>query len=186
MTDIDVMMDLETLGKVPGSKILSIGAVVFSARGLGPEFYIEINRDYQSTLTEDPDTLAWWAKQAPEVRDRLLAPSPSKPYLSSALFDYNEWLESLARQSLEGPGNLLMWGNGAAFDNALMNVAIARSSGPKIPAWSYRNDRCYRTLKSLRPDIPFVPFGTHHNALDDAKGQALHAVELMKALGVWV
>ena len=36
---IHVMCDLETLGRRPGCKLLSIGAVVFGPKGLGAEFY---------------------------------------------------------------------------------------------------------------------------------------------------
>ena len=44
------MTDLETLGKAPGCKILSIGAVMFNESGVGRPFYAAINRDVQGSL----------------------------------------------------------------------------------------------------------------------------------------
>ena len=44
--------------------------------------------------------------------------------------------------------------------------------------WKYYNDRCYRTVKNLRPDVPMIRGGTHHNALDDAKSQATHLMAI--------
>ena len=40
----------------------------------------------------------------------------------------------------------------------------------------------YRTLKNLLPYIEMERVGEHHNALDDAKSQALHAIKLLKEL----
>lgn len=48
--------------------------------------------------------------------------------------------------------------------------------------WSHRDDRCYRTLKNLRPDVAFEPYDTHHNALDDAFAQATHAERILGAM----
>lgn len=184
--NINVMCDLETLGKAPGCKILSVGAVVFSVNGLGQEFYMEATRDFQGTLSEDPDTLAWWATQDPEVRDRLFGHDARRPYLSSVLFDLNEWLTNLVTNSEGGVAEIAMWGNGAVFDNAILRAAYKAVSGPKEPAWPWFNDFCYRTLKNLRPDVKRERTLPKHHALWDAKHQALHAIELMKALGVWV
>jgi len=183
---IHVMCDLETLGKAPGCKIVSIGAVEFSSAGLGHEFYMEVTRDFQGTLNEDPSTLEWWAAQPSEVRDRLFEHDARRPFLSSALFDFNEWLVSLSTQSQGGPAEIALWGNGATFDNSILRYAYTAVGGPKEPAWPWFNDFCYRTLKNLRLDVQLERTSPKHHALCDAKYQALHAIELMKAIGVWV
>ena len=51
------------------------------------------------------------------------------------------------------------------------------------PAWPYRNNRCYRTLKGLLPAIELERSGTHHNALDDAITQARHLQKIVRTLG---
>lgn len=65
-----------------------------------------------------------------------------------------------------------MWGNGAAFDNAILANAY-RAAGIKQP-WELWNDRCYRTICAYYPGCPRNQPGTPHNALDDARSQAEH------------
>jgi len=48
--------------------------------------------------------------------------------------------------------------------------------------WYFWNDRCYRTMKSLYPQIPMERDGVHHNALDDAISQARHLMAILKCM----
>lgn len=172
------MIDLETLGKRPGCKILSIGAVEFSANGLGDRFYTSVTTEDQLGLDEDPETLAWWNRQSPEARRVLTEP---KTAFVDGLEQFAGWVKRLG-----GPRSVYPWGNGADFDNAILHVAFD-VSGVKCP-WEFWNSRCYRTLKNL-PGAPKFQkdkrAGVHHNALDDAVTQAQHAVEVFNALGLW-
>jgi exodeoxyribonuclease VIII len=79
------------------------------------------------------------------------------------------------------PKNVLVWGNGASFDNAIL-AQCYRAVGMDFP-WKFWNDRCYRTLKNLVLDVPFERTGTHHNALDDARSQAIHASAILRRMG---
>ena len=67
----------------------------------------------------------------------------------------------------------IMWGNSARFDLGILEYAYDSCLIP-VP-WDHRNERCYRTLKALHPEIKIMRSGTHHNALDDATSQAHHA-----------
>lgn len=180
---IHVMVDLETLGRRAGCKVLSIGAVVFGPKGLGAEFYMEVQRDHQPNLHEDQDTVDWWAKQSPEARERLFS-NVGKVPLKHALEAFNDWLEKLTDRDAKGNLNACVWGNGADFDNAILNVAYAEVC-VEAPAWPFWNNRCYRTLKGMKPSVKLVRTGVYHNALDDAKSQAEHAVRLMTELQAW-
>lgn len=175
-----VMLDLETLGTLPGSVILSLGAVTFGPQGLGKEFYAVINRDTcrNAGLVEDPDTLAWWAAQSEEARAVLSLASNLKTSLSLArvLNDFGNFLRALGDQK-----TVMLWGNGVRMDNVLLAAAY-RKVGDYDP-WHYSNDRCYRTLKALEPGCKLVRTGTFHNALDDAKTQAEHAIRLVNRMG---
>lgn len=178
------MVDLETAGKRPGCKILSIGAVVFGPAGMGAEFYVEVNRSEQGALHEDPSTLEWWAKQEAAARDRLFSDGEHKLSLPAALIAFNEFI---ARNSaVDAKGGLMadMWGNGSDFDNVILMAAYDATGIEQ--GWPYWGSRCYRTLKGLKPAVKLVRQGVHHNALDDAKTQAEHAVRLHKELGLWV
>jgi exodeoxyribonuclease VIII len=179
----NVMVDLETLGTKPGSVILSIGAVFFSEEGLGEEFYCIVNHadSVAAGLTEDASTLKWWQSQKPEAQ-KVLSDAKNeviaKP-LREALVLFSKWLYGEA-----GKKHLKVWGNGSDFDNVLLSSAFA-VVGMATP-WLFWNSRCFRTLKNLPGAELLAPkrVGTHHNALDDAKTQALHAVEIMQRVNI--
>jgi hypothetical protein len=46
--------------------------------------------------------------------------------------------------------------------------------------WKYWRNRCYRTLKNLHPEVPIERTGIYHRALDDARSQAVHAMQLLR------
>lgn len=173
----DISIDLETLGRRPGCKILSIGAVVFTREGLGKEFYLPLTTHDQEGLHEDPETVRWWQRQTPEARK--VFDDPAKKHFVAGLCEFDAWVREQGFKR-----SILIWGNGADFDNAILQVAFD-VAGVALP-WEYWNNRCYRTLKNL-PGAPKLAKreGTYHNALDDAKTQALHAIEIRNTLSLW-
>lgn len=173
----DIMVDLETLGKRAGCSILSIGAVAFDRSGrsgLGPEMYAVVNRMScaEHGLFEDSDTVAWWERQSAEAKTVLGHAEEGGLILVEALGQFTEFLRMFDLKKVR------VWGNGSDFDNAILTACYA-AVDQDIP-WEFWNNRCYRTLKSLRPDIKLQRQGTYHNALDDAKSQALHAIQLLR------
>lgn len=174
----DGMTDLETLGTVPGCAILSIGAVRFDYKTgkLGDEFYIVVDRQScaDAGLHEDPGTLAWWAKQSEAARRVLRYASDEEEGatpLADALEQFNAWIKKV-------PGTRI-WGNGADFDNPILACAY-KAVGMK-QGWAPFNGRCYRTVKNMYPQTAMGKrIGTYHNALDDAKNQALHLMEIVE------
>lgn len=173
----DVMVDLETLGSVPGCSILSIGAVGFGPGRVGSDtFEVVVTRESCAAagLHEDRETIAWWDRQSPAAREvlRQAASDQTSEPLLSALTQFSSWLGQFG-------ANVRVWGNGADFDNAILAAAY-RAVGMK-PYWRFWNGRCYRTLKGLRPDIKLDRSGTSHRALDDALSQAEHASRLLLA-----
>lgn len=176
----DIMLDLETLGVAAGCKILSIGAVYFdiSTGELGEEFYVIVNRADQDEydLKEEGGTLAWWLRQSAEARVVV----QEEPHTDAV-----DLIESLARFGhfvrQEGGGKRV-WGNGADFDNPILS-RVYEATGQRQP-WAAYNGRCYRTIKNLYPSLKAVREGTYHNALDDAKTQAKHMIQVCRALGI--
>jgi hypothetical protein len=178
----DVMLDLETLDTRPGAVILSLGAVFFDPMGgIGEEFHLIISRADSEALglTVSADTLSWWEKQSVEARKTLLAASSDEGLpLAQVTCLFNDFLG----KSTGGVGKVRLWGNGSDFDNVLL---IAAYEAAKVkPAWKYYNHRCFRTLKGLAPTIKVDRQGTYHNALDDAKTQAEHAIKIYQHLGL--
>lgn len=184
---IHVMTDLETLGTVPGCAILSIGAVVWCPdKGLGDEFYIVVNRQSceDAFLAVDPKTVEWWTKQGEQARAVLAQAADKKQSvpLVDALKQFNNWMAKLG-----GPKSILMYGNGADFDNPIL--ACAADAVKVKLGWASYNGRCYRQLKNMHEllgDGARAPkldrSGTYHNALDDAKSQARHAIDIVRGL----
>ena len=164
------MLDLETLGTRPGSAIRAIGAVKFDGEKITSEFYqrIDLRSCVAHGLVIDASTVLWWLGQSDAARHEF---TRSGVALSVGLELFRVWIEDADAQ---------VWGNGAAFDNALLAEAYARLD-QRTP-WKFTNDRCYRTLKALYPVADFVGVGTHHHALDDARSQALHLIGIRKRL----
>lgn len=165
-----LMIDLETLDTKSTAVILSIGAAVFDNSGLGTRFYeeIEIDDQLRHGRTVSGQTIAWWMAQSVEARK--VFEGHRKPRLASILAKFSGLFPK------ETP--TFVWGNGATFDNAILRHAY-EGIGVKAP-WGYREDRCFRTLKAMFPDVgpPEAP-KVEHNALDDAVAQALHAQLLL-------
>lgn len=181
---IHIMVDLETMGTVPGCTILSIGAVVFNpAEGtLGAEFSAVVDEEscLEACLSVDPATEKWWSGQTDEAyKVVILARSGLATPLPEALARLNRWQQNLGPRT-----KLRIYGNGADFDNPILRVAYDCASVEPYAA-GY-GGRCYRTLKNL--DELFGPqfrahklerVGVYHDALDDAKSQATHLMEII-------
>jgi exodeoxyribonuclease VIII len=169
-----LVVDLETLGTVPGCSILSIGAVFFDGENLGDEYYKVIHRRscIEAGLHEDPDTIAWWNKQSIEATQVLRDAELDGQYsLKGVLTEFTEFIKR--------DTGVKVYGNGADFDNPILACAY-RAVGMK-QGWLPYNGRCYRTIKNMAINVPkLVRVGTYHNALDDAKSQALHLIEILK------
>lgn len=192
MADLNhIMVDLETLGTVPGCSILSIGAVRFfpEQMRLGEEFYAVVLRESCTDhfLEEDAGTIKWWEDKEPAAKAVLghaEDPEIALP-LPMALVNLNTWMLGFG-----GMRSIRVYGNGADFDNPILRVAQAAAKvDPFNSKAGHFGGRCYRTLKSL--DELFGPAfaapklqrqGTFHNALDDAKSQALHLMEIVQSV----
>jgi DNA polymerase III epsilon subunit-like protein len=159
------MVDLETLGTSPGSVILSLAAVTFATPFAIEPFYVRISKEscIDSAFTVDARTVEWWEKQSPEARNIAF----------SGTMDVIVAMAKFAEYCRQLPTAPLIWGNGADFDNALLAEAYRRV-GITVP-WKYCNSRCYRTLKNLFSQIPFVQPALKHDALQDALAQAKHS-----------
>jgi exodeoxyribonuclease VIII len=94
--------------------------------------------------------------------------------IGTALMQFSDWLKDLAPKD-----EIHMWGNGSDFDNVILTSAY-RSTGIPLP-WNFWSNRCYRSMKSLHPEIEMMRTGTHHNALDDAESQAMHLMAILNA-----
>lgn len=176
-----VMTDLETMDTIASSVILSIGAVVFDATGLtASTFHTIVN--YQSCidagLTVSKSTEAFWERQRIEnpaaYKTVELSKAGEGEDLVIALKNFSDWIKDTSFDTK-------LWGNGADFDNPILNYAYTKVGLP-IP-WKPYNGRCYRTIKTIFKGVQMVRKGTYHNALDDARNQAVHLIDTAAAFG---
>jgi exodeoxyribonuclease VIII len=171
------MIDLETMGTRPDAPIISIGAVSFNAGVIRETFYrnVSLHSSVRSGAVIDPSTVLWWLRQDKAAQDAFGEGQDEAIALTQALYDFIQFLCSY------GDGLKGVWGNGASFDNVIMHESGRRCG---VPMWEFWKDRCYRTVKSMYPDVKFERTGTHHNALDDAHSQALHLIQINKKHGI--
>lgn len=180
-----VAIDLETLGTSPDSVILAIGAVAICAEtGEKAHFYSICNANAQPGRTVNRSTLNWWSQQSAEARAAFdLAHEQEAPLLTDVLADLTAWLGDLGKTH-----DVFPWGNGAAFDIAMLEHAYKQISD--FVPWNFRKSRDMRTLRDvclllgLEPQIKQSAQrnGVHHNALDDADYQARIVIESMRLL----
>lgn len=163
----DVMVDIETLGTLPGSAILSIGAVAFDAETgqMGPEMLTKISAVFAvgAGLTIDPKTMIWWMQQSEEARAEAFS---GEQDLISGLSEFALFLD-VAQPSR-------VWAKPPSFDLVLLEAAY-QAVGRSVP-WHYRAPRCVRTIM----DVAGLEYGhtlPAHTALDDAKDQAGIVIE---------
>jgi hypothetical protein len=172
-----ISLDLETMGTRSDAAIVAIGAIVFdlTTMSTGDKFYTAV--DLQSSIdaggTTDEATIKWWKSQKQEAKDALQQnPQP----IRQALAAFTEFVSSHGTKS-----QIFIWGNGSDFDNVILISAYQRLGVP-LP-WSWQNNRCYRTIRSLYPSIKKEKTGTAHNALDDAESQAKHMIAMLNPWG---
>jgi exodeoxyribonuclease VIII len=191
LSKVHIMVDLETMGVGNDAAIISIGAVKFDPRGSGvlDAFYtrVDLSSSLAAGLTVTGSTIEWWLKEdLAEARKALKSSEPMQ--LWEALTGFVDWYEAPIPAVAKDFDNQLtippegVWGNGATFDNVILRSAYNKLN-LECP-WSFRLDRCYRTLKALAPTVPVIPVGVGHQALDDATTQALHMQVLCEELGI--
>jgi hypothetical protein len=166
----NIMLDLETMGTSPDAAIIAIGAVSFNDDQITSRFYevIDLDSCVDAGGIMEASTVLWWLVQSDAARNAITEPGVS---LLTALQHFNQWCMSIGDKD-----DLQVWGNGSDFDNVLLN-ATYRRMGMALP-WYYYNNRCYRTLKSLYPEIKIRRDGIKHNALNDAENQANHLMDI--------
>lgn len=93
--------------------------------------------------------------------------------------------ELSAKEENEIRKSVRLWGNGATFDNVVLRNAYAVTD--VVPFWSFRGDRCYRTVRNgLREEGDEIEFsGEPHMALEDARRQALQLIKGLTNSKAW-
>ena len=163
-----MMIDIETCGQRANAPVLSIGAVMFdpSTGKMGAEFYVAISPvDAFRYGVPDGDTFKWWMDQA----------DPARKAATAGQKTLAEGLSELTKFGRSDWKDMQVWGNGPSFDMTILEYAYHKALGQLAP-WKFWNVRCCRTIALLagrRPPKIETSVGVYHNALDDARHQAM-------------
>lgn len=174
---MDAMIDLETLATTPDSVILTMGVMHFdpySKREPTEGIYYKLDVEAQTKLGRqvDDNTLEWWSKQDPKVKNEALSDTGRQPL--SVVFD------DLSR-FLVGVENI--WAQGPSFDIVILENILRQLSRP-IP-WNFWQIRDSRTLFKLVNEDPRPKnFDGAHNALVDCYHQAKAVQRVFQALKI--
>ena len=178
-----LMIDIEAAGKRTNAALISIGAVFFDpATGeLGDTFYQPVklasSQYYGGKI--DASTVEWWVQQSAEAR--AVFTDVNRFSLKVALSYFTDFIKNNA-----GDADVYIWGNGPAYDNAILANAF-HATFIEQP-WSFSKDTCVRTMVMLGRNLGIDPKydmpreGEHHNALDDAIHQAKYVSLIWQAL----
>lgn len=175
-----VMIDLETLGTTADTVILTIGAVAFSSKSwqtYTPKFYkrLDVGPQIRAGRSVTSDTLSWWMKQGEGPRDEAFSTDFTRSPLSFALHELKSWMP----KDVQG-----VWGNGADFDNAILQHAAANAGVP-LQLWPFWANRCFRTFThQFDPDKKHRPKSNSHHALEDCLNQIRWMREICSNEGV--
>lgn len=172
MSTIHAMLDIETTGVNPGCEVLSWGLVLFTSQGIEKTAsgYISRSDSAAHGLLPEEDTFKWWQQQSPEAKEIFTKAN----YLGKSL---KETAEELAWTLKDFTPKSTVWANGANFDFPILRAAL-RASG-NVPPWSFRQERCYRTLiKTAAHNCTHKP-ELAHDARSDAIAQTKNLLDVL-------
>lgn len=167
-----LMVDLETLDTKYTATILTLGAVKFDPFSDAPmkELYLRVEIDSQDKLgcTVNDDTLNWWANQAVDVKEEAFNPLNRIP-IHEVINQFHAFAWGCDK----------FWAHGSCFDITILEYIYSKLGKPDT--WKYYDIRDTRTLFDLAD--PEMPQGAKHNALEDAKRQAIGVRNVYRKLG---
>jgi hypothetical protein len=171
------MLDIETLSTRPESVVLTLGAVKFDPWAADVDtdngLYIRCNVDEQISMGRhiQDETLAWWGKQAEDVREEALGDHDRT--------GMNDMLDQLNR-FLVGSNNI--WCQGPAFDIVILENLYRQMERPT--PWQFWQIRDSRTLFGVHGDPRDKGAKGAHNALIDCYYQARAVQQVYKQQGI--
>lgn len=169
----DISFDLETLGISPDALILSIGAVRFDRKTgeVGEEFYRLIELEGPGADGKiDASTVTWWLRQNAQAQSDIFSEGLVRTALPVALLEFQEFC--FGAETYWQRGDMDAQWLGAAYRRCLIS--------PPWMFWSLRDQRTLAVEFGHLAKMP--PRGTAHNALADARAQAVETCAIFSAL----
>lgn len=170
---MELMVDIETLGCIPGSVILSIGAVKFEVDDEGTSWspvpdgtfhrHITISSCLKAGLTVDQSTILFWLDQSKAVQeDMVKGLRTDSSSLIIVLNDFFNWIPPSKEYSS-------VWSH-SSFDMSMLDVAFSKVG--LCSPWNRKRTLDLRTIEAEAVRLGIEPFKYSslerlHNALKD-------------------
>lgn len=161
---MDIMIDLETLGRAPRAVFTQVGWCVFDRTASEIHksgcIFVDPRSAQREGLELDADTVIWWLRQDKAAQEVMTRDGSSLEFALSDL--HNVFAAHFNSGSL-------LWANSPSFDLAILENALkaVRLNKP----WQYWQERDFRTFVSVT-EAPKVRPAVAHRAEDDAVAQA--------------
>ena len=157
----DVMIDLETCSTEYNACIVCIGCIRFNCYDLTlplieKEIFVDIEDAKILGAHESKETMDWWNRQSPEIRQHMFETTPRKS-LKDALLELNELCK----------GNIRYWSCGS-FDQLVLEQSFKMVK--QKPLWKYYEWNDIRTIRNMYP-FQLKKSDQAHDACSDCKQQ---------------
>jgi len=143
---LDIMVDLETLGRDPQNPVIQIGAIAFDVvTGAKYSEFVEYCILDAKVTPINPDTYKWWLDTNTILLQDLLKRGLDSGITEAQMFErFVKWIEKTAKANGIAKGDVHLWGNGILFDNYIIR-GKCEMYGLKYPI-PYQNDKDVRTI----------------------------------------
>lgn len=191
---IDIMVDLETLGKGNNPPVFQIAACAFDIETGEILRAMNVLANVRTFNNIEGDTLIWWLNTNSTLLTKLLNDGcENNNTEKDIIIQFVDWVNNLAASYGVDPCKVYLWGNGILFDNRIIS-GKCREYDVTYPI-AYYSDRDMRTIvelaskkKGFTDDREYKKTikntGTAHDALDDVKYQIQVVCQAYKDLEI--
>ena len=191
---IDIMVDIETLGKGDNPPVFQIAACAFDITT--GEIFDKINilADARTFNNIEGNTLIWWLNTNSKLLIKLLNDGCGNNNTEKdIIIQFVNWVNKFPDSYGIDPCKVYLWGNGILFDNRIIS-GKCRHYGITYPI-AYYSDRDMRTIvelaskkKGFTDDREYRKTvendGIAHDAFDDVKYQIKVVCQAYKDLEI--
>ena len=145
---IDIVCDIETLGRTQSPPVFQIAACAFDIKT--GTVYDKFNSivDIRTIANIEGDTLLWWLNTDKELLTKLLNEGKGGQKTEKyVIYEFTTWICNLTVKLNIDIKSVYFWGNGILFDNRIISQKC-KDFDLVYPIF-YRNDRDVRTLLEL-------------------------------------
>jgi len=189
-----VMIDAETLDKIPSSVVLSFAGLIFEPLGCKQQLVdandkviapsINLVFEYsegQAHRTKSPSTIKWWEGQSKEARAGVFGDNLFRVDYETAVRRFYDWLANAKAQGAEA-----IYACSPRFDVGILEDMIQDVYGKdengeyySLPIPFY-TEHDVRTIRNFVFGRKKIDWGVKHEALGDCVRQALEMQEAYK------